>query len=795
MNGHLRVDTTHRTHFSVNVVRWLRVLLVTTLFVSLTACVAKPKIADSALAPDKFRCQNKADQECKAFRKSYSTGPATFTCANGDTENCDAREIKGDSDYFNNKILAPRFNSERGLAAGRTNKALDKPYQIGLALAGGGTKAADYAIGILAGLHEPENKNLNEKIDAISSVSGGTYAAVWYFSRLIEESQINAEHLGKSPTGGFQNVFVDCLPRVYAGLAAQAGAEVRSSGDPELCPPAASQFRPGTLNDKFRFQNHLRGFQSLFEKDFVTTEDLDKADSDRPIATLLREFAYNLPVVPVNWFANGLFDAEVNFSTSGKRYFNGIRRTFGLRPVNCKDYTEYARADYPAPLVSWGDLCGGDDGRPSPNTAAARGQTMAALGVHYYGATNSKVLCTASALDAGGPHKKIESKQSEDSKNCRDLPRIPFWIANTTAGVERYWLSYGAFGPPDFEDAVFEFTPYSFGSRHFGRWIGTPGRMELTEIAGASGAFLDSQQRTAHPIPNMIASWGMRSLAASWGVSIPNPRWRDEVRLKHRLLPFPLYLLHNNKQSNEGAFIHLSDGGQSENTGVWSLIRRGVGTIIVADESQDKEGTFTDLCYLRDRLKERSLYLRIPDLDDFKGVCKKDKKDNKGKKHYDLRSWAAKFVEGCITSEKNKEEECVRHARGYFARLIVLKPAIDLKGWKIYLNRCNHNALALPAPSAAAQTCRKALEDMRNADHKYKDFPAELFGFLVRKFHDQEPTSLSFPQNSTVWMTLHSTPTFFGAYRELAKWQMRGIAEVVNDDQPRERNVKISLAP
>ena len=75
------------------------------------------------------------------------------------------------------------------------------------------------------------------------------------------------------------------------------------------------------------------------------------------------------------------------------------------------------------------------------------------------------------------------------------------------------------------------------------------------------------------------------------------------------------------------------------------------------------------------------------------------------------------------------------------------------------------------------------------------DFPAELFGFLVRNFHDREPTDISFPQNGTVWMTLRSTPTLFGAYRELAKWQMRGIAQVVNATGPRALKPKVQFAP
>src|SRR5262249_7705077 len=163
--------------------------------------------------------------------------------------------------------------------------------------------------------------------------------------------------------------------------------------------------------------------------------------------------------------------------------------------------------------------------------------------------------------------------------------RIPFWIANTTAGVERSWWAWGPDDRASLEDSVFEFTPYSFGSRHFGRWIGTPANLELARVAGASAAFADAQQRTFSPWKNLAISALIRTFAATWGIDVANPRWRDEVRLQHRFFPYPFYWLHYDSKNRNGAWIHLSDGGQSEDTGVWSLIRRGTQTIVLADES------------------------------------------------------------------------------------------------------------------------------------------------------------------------------------------------------------------
>jgi hypothetical protein len=42
------------------------------------------------------------------------------------------------------------------------------------------------------------------------------------------------------------------------------------------------------------------------------------------------------------------------------------------------------------------------------------------------------------------------------------------------------------------------------------------------------------------------------------------------------------------------------------------------------------------------------------------------------------------------------------------------------------------------------------------------------------------PTDASFPQNSTVTMTLDSNFMLYGAYRALANWQMQGIVDAID---------------
>ncbi|WP_295898951.1 hypothetical protein [uncultured Vibrio sp.] len=63
----------------------------------------------------------------------------------------------------------------------------NKPAPTGLALSGGGTRSASFNIGVLAGLQEIGELN---NLDSISSVSGGTYASYWYFSKLHYQNPI-----------------------------------------------------------------------------------------------------------------------------------------------------------------------------------------------------------------------------------------------------------------------------------------------------------------------------------------------------------------------------------------------------------------------------------------------------------------------------------------------------------------------------------------------------------------------------------------------------------------------------
>jgi len=64
-----------------------------------------------------------------------------------------------------------------------------------------------------------------------------------------------------------------------------------------------------------------------------------------------------------------------------------------------------------------------------------------------------------------------------------------------------------------------------------------------------------------------------------------------------------------------GEIIKLSDGGHSENLGAFSLIRRGVKTIVILDGEQDPEYEFEAYTKLRDRLSWYGATIVVNDID------------------------------------------------------------------------------------------------------------------------------------------------------------------------------------
>jgi hypothetical protein len=709
--------------------------------VLLIGCAAKPTISNTQEA-----VQLLEDQQLLPINGEVDKG-GTLTCINDAPHRKPCDPALKAPDYFS-KHAKEIYNIEH-VDQARAITGSSEP--IGLALAGGGQKAASYSVGVLRGLHgivgaydaaTPHSDSIASEIGAISSVSGGSYAALWYFSNVSAafNRELREDAIGEH-TRSVDAIFLDCLPRDYCQYVGSASecSECALKGEGEqtkpdsLCPAEQNNFvnaeeSSGLRRDRFRHQNQLRGFSDLFSKNW------DYGRKPRAYTQLAKEILVTIPTIPFNLLTKFVVNwRDLRTSISASRYLRSIERTYGLQPSLLKHASEAAGQRY------------------SPNTNAGRGLTMESLANVYL--TARYLRRHAKSIHASTP-----------ASTAASLPHVPLWIANTTAQVDKSNVA-------DIEDRVFQFTPFRYGSRHFGHWKGSPRRVDISQVTGASAAFVDAQW--ARGIRGMLIGLGLSALNARWSYMLPNPIWQDSVRTQHKFLPFPFWLAHYSQPGVRGAWIRLSDGGMSENLAAFALIQRGYRELVIADNGRD-DGRLEDVCLLKQNLKHRKLYLYFPHLGDFEQACA-------GTKRANLWNWQHPVQLGCITRNEVDRDCSASGDPDYFARLYLLKPALSK----------SLSCLARAAASKPFPGCEPEVRSCPNAQAP-TDFyacarianpglPPELFGFLVNNV-SIEPRNPSdpflFPQHSTFWITLNSSPFVFGAYRELGAWQAAHIKPI-----------------
>lgn len=630
--------------------------------------------------------------------------------------------------------------------------------QLGLALAGGGTKAADFSIGVLQGLTEAEVMN---RVDVVSTVSGGGYAALWYFSRLLNPAEFPRNFQRPFDHREFaKKFFTDCIPRKYdvnhfvpQSLPENNHSSAnRSSGNCPKEPYTNFSSEEGFQLDQVRYQNHLRGYQDVFALNLPwnhsfrykeTTIDQKRNFSDYALLATL-----TVGSIPLNILPNTMFDWEIPLSLSRWKYANGIVRTFGATPANCTKTT--------CPKQT----------RPEGNEDWVRTQlTFDLLKKHYENGT------------------------------------IPLWIINTTAGENRDVISAG-FNPGQkpFQLTSFEFSPYGSGSGLFRYSSKTLGNLLPWEAVTSSAAFLDSQQKVTPPYYNPPLKFS----TLDWGRSLPNPHIHWSEAAFHRLLPFPLYFFHGRAGNSASDYVNirLSDGGQSENLGVYALIQRKLPDIIVSDHSSDRSGRMQDVCRLRNGLQKdhddgAPLYIYFPGLTDLDEVCHQD--SNFG---YDAYNWDHPILLGCITSDRsnNKCMEALSVGQQHFQRIYLIKPSLPSPKIKIGLSEALSTAGKECEPTRSSTGCIETVQrhcTILPAGEPYpqattpvtvsslawpyeKYVTCELLGFMMidafnKDGYNRTDRCPHAPQHSTLLMTADSSPFLLGAYRELGRYYARQL--------------------
>lgn len=347
------------------------------------------------------------------------------------------------------ETLAERFAEERAHLGKR------KPT-LGLALSGGGTKAAMFAHGVLHGLNDT---GLLDQVDIVSSVSGGGYAAFWYYSKLLE-----AQSLGFSRN----EIFQDCFPAWWEDVKAEAKLkQVFAAGRQQAIAAGKAvcndpNHLDGAAGDPFRWQAHIQRWPDVFRQRITPLTGNAQDAPVRDEAGLLMSALFELTL--------GWTGMESNLVQA---YQAGIERAWGLNPL--------------------------------PRKAMPPG-TPEAEQWRYSNATPTE--------PSGTPPRVVQKHMAWEQlralyQNGTAAP--PLWIINTNAGDKGNSPNLGH---------LFELTPFGHGSPYTGYKRSLPPLDSVATGVRAAAAFADSQgldDEGFRSALNLIASV---LPAARWGVKM-----------------------------------------------------------------------------------------------------------------------------------------------------------------------------------------------------------------------------------------------------------------------------------
>jgi hypothetical protein len=392
----------------------------------------------------------------------------------------------------------------------------ERPPQLGIALSGGGMRAAVFSLGVLSGLHDLEV--FPQRTDVLSAVSGGGYIASWFYG---------------------QQVLNDCSPD-------------------ELLKPTGAP------------QEYLKA-----HGDFVEIKPRQPASYAVIASTLF-------PMGAVNLFANGLFGWHLNTPTTSPYYVYRFQKTFlnGTKPCRFTGAGEQA-----AGSVSWGEIRRSikaanesqDIARHLPtfvlDSTAAFGYTSNEESKHGYN-TVYEVTPDRFGSEGMGYYCYPRSDPPPESWDCKAWPAK---LGSAEAGSQKL----------------------------VSRELGT-----LERIAMTSGAALDSSVVHKRLWRLVISVFNF-----DLGHFFPNPG-AASYQFWHPAIPLFYGFTKQHHLDSGGRRMLLSDGGHSENLGVYALVRRVPGTILVVDATQDSKHSFADYRLLRDMLcSDLHVNLSIPAID------------------------------------------------------------------------------------------------------------------------------------------------------------------------------------
>lgn len=701
--------------------------------------------------------------------------------------------------------------------------ARNGPFSLAVTLAGGGTKAASFGMGVLSalssqsmeasGLAERGSKLALAQTDMISTVSGGSYAGYFLYSRLIdtnndEKASRNTAEPGKTwKPDTVRNYFADCIPdnlqehfADHAEIKIAEAARRGTTTENLFCPPYANAIRdaeteklakansywnttrPETLHQQFlRCHQDVLAWQYC---NFGVTDDGqgDTAPNLASGAVLVLATGISLPFA---WTANFIFDWPVNLSPSRIAYRDGIGMAFGLRPRDAR---------------------------------ALQGTTEWANNVH--------AVAGAKLVD----DRLVPDATNLNFAKLRDLTPgkptdPPLWVINATAAPSRHLLGWLGQNDVNLDEYIFHMSGREQCAESVGPipidhrtlWDSDEPLENLSPLlsaVNASAAFFDANEQTLGQPARFLTGVSLQASNLNWGIDLINLDGNHQPRVSklrektHEIVPFPLYLAESASAHATGSapvFVRLVDGGSSDNLGAYGPIVEGVRDIIVSDHSQDDKGSMGDLCYLHNELfLRRSLHLHIPGLARWPEGClsgnvlrrsRDTGKDTKLadklqhlKRHqkaagepeffYPIWGWPYPFLAACVSLSDNPAS-CLTDPVN---RLWIVKPGFDYPYWLNRQTRCHASKAEGPGCLAppAGQPSRRIIASCGGND----ELPCESSAVLLRNDnyvrHVSDFDTPEFPQGSTVKMTFNSSANIYGAYRELAQHYTRQAIRAVD---------------
>ncbi|WAK00757.1 patatin-like phospholipase family protein [Methylobacter sp. YRD-M1] len=509
--------------------------------------------------------------------------------------------------------------------------------QIGLALSGGGQRAASVSIGFLESLYR---YGILDKVDVISSVSGGSYAAYWWYTKHYWAGR-------KNKAGQDELYRVDDkngrLPELFRRFNMYTVTDPKAE---EILCLNKTEFddiprcRPGDTPEKSGPQNTYEQFP-FFYHNFNNGYLINRSQKAKWLrySEIAGKFLGFLPTIPVHWLANGVFDMKLNLNPFQTYYRNGLERDYGLYPNKCDKKDEKAEC---IPLESY-----------------------------------------ANATDFIFPRTGATDPDAEALLDTMKTQHLPFWVINATAAYgtkpipklfRGEWSGYSNY----LRHTAYEFTPLYQGSPWWSCSQSDIGceadPIKLSRQVAISGAAIDSFRESWKNILIDVFN-------ANLGQYIDNPKVSDSSRFIHRLIPSALAWLHHGAHDTDAPFIYLSDGGHSDNLGLYSLVRRGVKKIIVLDAEHEKHNgyqtyaSFESLQSTRIHLwKEHNLLVDLPDI--FHDHSIKDEPITAETLQFDYLKYSSPIFKGFICKAKPGQIHCPKDDSEN-QELLYVKLAID----------------------------------------------------------------------------------------------------------------------